>query len=777
MKKLNLFLCMLIFGIFASFVGSFNNTFLSAEEEVIQISNLQSFIYELNLDTTGKIYELGCDLDFTGADCSAFPLKQFSGTLRGNGYEISNVKITGNSESGEYGIFSSLNNAKIENIKFNGIEVKAESVNTIIKAGVIAGSITTSDIVNCSIDNFVLDDEITQSKVESKSTATEFIGLVCGEANDGSLIQNIRVSGNINATQTGINTAKEFFVGGAVGKVFSSTLTNVVSDVVIETNVESQDNTSVGGLIGVFDGNKAQISNTLTVLTLNTTGDVLNIGGVVGKISTSSDMPASNSITGAYTTSTLVAVGNINEMSSNYVCKAYNSVAISSAKTKSFYTEEDKWNSLYEWNFNTVWLIDEKLNLPKLQRFETFSYTFNEDNSFIGFTKPSLDSSIIVLTENNDDFKYEYGQTLTLEAHITNQNNLHKFFEIVGIQKGSDVVYSNNKILSVVNNGQLTEESGVQKYTYGADTVYVKASANAETYILEGSNIVWTKITNGDVVSHKYEIENCNMSDEGIYSFVLNTIDYKLTVKTENVDFGTVRRSSADSSSKNEVIEETITYGQSLQFFATPTSDYAFNAWTLKLPEGSEELVSVENKQTFSKVFTEQLFLDGGLFEGYNISEDALELYATFTKNVCKIVFKFGINSEIQNDILSQVYVDNKLVEPDENGELSLKVKLGSTHQVRVILASGYEFGGWFESNGTSNIGDLSDSEEMTITASSEEEEMIIVSNFLKDVPKETGDSSTVWLIVGCSVALVVLGVVIFFLVRKKKDNSYKNLY
>ena len=75
-----------------------------------------------------------------------------------------------------------------------------------------------------------------------------------------------------------------------------------------------------------------------------------------------------------------------------------------------------------------------------------------------------------------------------------------------------------------------------------------------------------------------YTIPNGNLTNVGIYSLALETINYSVLVKSEDVNQGTVKRSTASVEQK-EFTETNVVYGSSLNYTATPTSDFGFNGW------------------------------------------------------------------------------------------------------------------------------------------------------------------------------------------------------
>ena len=253
----------------------------------------------------------------------------------------------------------------------------------------------------------------------------------------------------------------------------------------------------------------------------------------------------------------------------------------------------------------------------------------------------------------------------------------------------------------------------------------------------------------------------------------MQEIKYTLTVSTENVDHGTVRRATADSSVKNEVIEDVIVYGQNISYIATPTDDFAFNSWKIN----ADQETNLTNLSTISAVFDEKAFMSGGIFENLTLGEDNLTLYATFTKNVCEITIKFAVNDKIIDENLSKVYFDGiELTLTDD--VYFQKVKMGTEHTVKINVPAEYEITNWYLSDGTNNLGVIAlQQEEIELSTTNEDEEIILVVNFFKEVDDMTSNSALWWIIGGSVAGVLIIGLVIFLIVKKKKDNSYKNYY
>ncbi|HKM32839.1 MAG TPA: ZmpA/ZmpB/ZmpC family metallo-endopeptidase-related protein [Oscillospiraceae bacterium] len=117
-------------------------------------------------DNLSGSYILANDLDFDGRKWEN-ALKEFTGTLLGNGYTISNMTINAlNRAAGvsaiqnkevSFGLFSTLNAAKISDLNFKDITLQIDSKsNSAIAIGALAGRTKSSTITNCTVDGLEL---------------------------------------------------------------------------------------------------------------------------------------------------------------------------------------------------------------------------------------------------------------------------------------------------------------------------------------------------------------------------------------------------------------------------------------------------------------------------------------------------------------------------------------------------------------------------------------------------------------------------------------------
>ena len=212
--------------------------------------NLAGTSYKTSISDAGKTcgggvcrgYELLANLDlstFANWQPIGSQHNPFTSILQGNGYSITNLAIDG----GDYlGLFSALSGATIDNLV-----VEVASITGDNDVGALAGMAENSAI----------------SRVQ---------------------IRAVDASSTLSAT--GAN------IGGMLGAITGTTITNVTSDLsIVGGNTENADN--VGGIVGYVSS--STISYATSSGSVSASGGADNVGGLVGLISASSDISYSSS--------------------------------------------------------------------------------------------------------------------------------------------------------------------------------------------------------------------------------------------------------------------------------------------------------------------------------------------------------------------------------------------------------------------------------------------------------------------------------------------------
>lgn len=230
-------------------------------------------------------YKLSADIDLSGTEFSPVGSSEtpFTGTFDGNGFEISNLTITGNKNSQNIGMFGVICGARLKNITLNNINITGGSV-----VGGLVGI----------------------AKVEEKGI---------------SLISDCHISGSVTAI--GNSYAKQTDAGGLVGvndsvenelsgNVYSSVIDNCIADVNVIGNtgaVDISDAGHIGGFVGLNKGTISNSSATGCVTGGNTTGGFVgsNYGGSIYSSN------SNGSVSGAYTVGGFVGNAGIYSLIEN----------------------------------------------------------------------------------------------------------------------------------------------------------------------------------------------------------------------------------------------------------------------------------------------------------------------------------------------------------------------------------------------------------------------------------------------------------------------------
>lgn len=349
-------------------------------EDLNNIRNNPSGHYKLSSNLDLSSYELGEGWR---------PISQFSGTLDGRGYTISNLTISRPS-SRYVGLFENLTDtARVTNIKFENVSIRGgEYVGTL--AGSNAGNINNVTISSGSVIG-----------------QTNYTGGLVGSHNNGIISSCVVLLDQING-----NSA----VGGVVGTLYSGTLTKsgaktsitgresvggVIGMAAIDNatyvqqvcaNTKITGTNSLGGLIGtlqILTDDRIELENSYGKGTIN--GTHKNAGGLVGMITSVGDA-------NIYFNALYADVDILNKDVTSGGCVGYFDVSVTSnAIVKDCFWEKDLApgevlrdigtkaansitfsfddktpedmrirNTFVNWNFD-IWGIDERVRTPYLR--------------------------------------------------------------------------------------------------------------------------------------------------------------------------------------------------------------------------------------------------------------------------------------------------------------------------------------------------------------------------------------------------------------------------
>lgn len=756
MKKFCYLFCLIF--VFSLFFTPNTLGFASAED-VTSISDVYG-LTQIYLNPDGN-YILENDIDLRGQNFE--PIENFTGVFDGNGHTISNFTI--NKSSGNIGFFANTNGAKIFDVRFQkAVVLVSNTLDTYTtKVGIVAGLAQNTTFDNVSI--------IT-STITSSIPSLQYVGSLAGQFQNGSRAQNITVDSTINLTST---STKEKYIGGLFGSIDNSqSLTTVVDVQFVFSQLQ---NSYIGGAYGIVVGNKTQIKN----IVINVENAQSGVYGIAGLISYPYDVVSNGEIGFIYTTvsgdyfsntQNLLEAFSKGEITFDVSKVVAKTVTPREIMMKAFYSQTT-FDGRYAWDFNDVWQIEETLTLPYLQNFSSFSYEVDKQRSFEAMAQAPTVDAITILPSTTT---YTYGSSINISGYINTTSQMNMFFEISGLRKDDNVIFTNDSVLSVVENENAKVEQvddNTTTYTLNGNTVTVTngtVNNNAGTwYKLNNSNIMWGVYSANDSMVNVYQIDNCTQQNSGTYSFVVNAIEYNLIVRTEDKIQGLVTRGTLQNVPV-ESIEDTISYGETLRYVASPANDFGFMGWVTSL---EAETPIYSSNLTLSVLFNESLFAENGLFGGMVLGdENELVVYATFTKNVCDITFTFSVNNEVTTENLTNIYIGGVMVTPNEDGSITYKQPMNTPISISFELPAGYDFDRCYDGNGAI----ISTTESFTLPATNEENRQLVLA-FTKD-DNLGGGMGYIWWIIGGSVAgILLVGFIVFIIVKKRKDNSYKKMY
>ena len=271
----------------------------------------------------------------------------FTGTFDGDGHKISNLKIE--SDNQYIGMFGYINGGKIKNLGLEKVDIKGTTNNSYtggivgqLNSGTIENSYVTGEVKGTSqvggLVGYLGNGTITNTYVAVKVTGTgNYIGGLVGYiGNSYAKVSNSYSTGTVTGTS---------YVGGLVGRNTGTITNTYVIGVVTGTSY-------AGGLIGE---NTGTITNTYAIGPVSGTSYV---GGLIGN--------------------------NRGTVTNSYWAVDITTQTVSSGGEGKFFSSMLKQATFKNWDFNTVWEIEEGTTLPYLkgmakpEGIKAQNYTYTE---------------------------------------------------------------------------------------------------------------------------------------------------------------------------------------------------------------------------------------------------------------------------------------------------------------------------------------------------------------------------------------------------------------
>ena len=473
----------------AVFADTGADTAISTVSGTIIVHNAADLAALGGKDVEGTI-ELAGDIDM--GNVSMTPIKSLTGTFEGNGYIISNMKISGDGSGNFYSPMG---------------------------LGLIAT--LSGDVQNLQIDN------ISISSDESTSKGGIFAGAIAGIIDSSAVtIKNCSVQGNITlpAVKNKYNTINNA-AGGIVGATFSSDSsgeTVAVYDVLSRVTVDN--GTYTGGLIGVAQGNKTFKINNSAVLADLTVGTG---GGIIGWISSASSPIFAENVYFAGKISGTKKYGF-----------AYNS-RYSKVTASNVYYDSDKNKGEYSWSefkaldssSGLTGTIEGK-STDDLKKLNLSGFTATEEGSeFKGYPAPvwltklndkehtvtvnAADAVSVTLTKDNKDTNMDVSSDGVFIAELSEGIYTYTAVPKEGVAKDTAT--------GTLIVGKTDKEMTITLPYKVPDTVITLEPANADLKVYKGTD------ANGELIS-------AESADNGSYTYALKEGNYYYEAEAEDYE-------------------------------------------------------------------------------------------------------------------------------------------------------------------------------------------------------------------------------------------------
>ncbi len=738
MKKISLF----IFAIIISLGGVFiSPIFTNAADDIvaneIKVSSVEEFKSEMNKANADTTIKLTNDLNFAN---QTIQIDTFSGKLDGNGYAISNFGVT--SENHNYGLVNHLNGGTISNLKISGtIEYNlVNSVKTPVNVGSVAGLVSNGGVIkNCEIIS--VNYKTIGNETLSFTTQFTFGGIAGAVVDSKSMITNSVNHASVELS-TSLSANNLMRAGGIVGRLHDGNVSfcSALGDIVFAATESSSNITFYnGGIIGEVEGSTTKAYN------LTYEGDIRQreegnyasdfTGAIVGRISTLVDANQIDLSNCYYTNE------NFEKAFAENSVYTYDETKVSWVKeiTRSFYTQQsERWHKRYgEWDFDYTWImLNEENGTSKLhlQCFQMFEYSFND----------FLDADGIISSNSIIESSCKYGDKVRVDLIIN--EDYRGYFELKQV---------------LLNSSPMNEYEAEQT----RDGYTVSFDANDKT--------------------------------DGKYSFKMEAIPFKCFVVSSDINMGGVKRLGDRVLSSS--LELNLTYARNESQRQTIVSEtdvhsiYTPEKWELYYWTGSEEANIGEGSEQFWEKQSDNFSSNSQIEIMFGSSEAfdrSFKLVAKYTDQKALIV-----NVRGDENVTSIKFRGNDMTDagikasPTETrAELVVSVKEGyelDVDRLKSVVSSLY---------GNNNVGTLIPSPpqenesgetiyyiylNMRDINSNQPTNMNVVFNVYTKVKivEEEGNLLWLWITLPIVVVLIVVGLVLFFVLRRYRymNAKFKN--
>jgi len=315
------------------------------EDDVVHIKTAEQLAAIGGEGSEGKYYVLDNDINLID---EWVPIEDFNGTFDGQGYTINNLYVLESSNIRYAGLFGATYYGGGLIIKNVGVHISSKGVNSAVPSGVaFAGGLIGYSGVDVTVENsYVTGDVVAITSGDSLNYDGAYAGGLIGLISGVTVIENSYTTSNVVATS--VRAYIGAYAGGLVGHnngdpisgfgVVTVANSYVTGDI---TATSTWGYAYAGGLIGHMQGSITAVNSYATGdISANSSGHNAYAGDLVGYTDGSVD------VSSCYSLSTQKIIGD-----------ATNAVGVI-LTPEEMRTKE----SFIGWDFETVWVINSKIN-------------------------------------------------------------------------------------------------------------------------------------------------------------------------------------------------------------------------------------------------------------------------------------------------------------------------------------------------------------------------------------------------------------------------------
>lgn len=509
-------------------------------------------LFNVHLNTSGN-YILMNNIIFDKSDFDEdyndgngwIPIEDFSGTFDGNGYKISNIRISGDvTYAGFFGTITS--SAKIKNLYLENIDINTDSIYT---GGITGGIIAKST----RFQNYI----ISNCKVSGNISSTKnYVGGICGYADVAAskqveLIEYCCNAANVYADGKSVGGILGYHYGhaGYKGYAGGSSSWGYVENCINTGYIEGQ--SSVGGIIGTayessVNGTYGSGWGSVDVYDCFNTGTIIaqkNCGGIIGD-TVYSESSSQIDIVRCYNIGNIISE-NVNNFGPIVGTKNINS-------SKVYYLNSSITNPT---NTTGTAVTSDKLKITNLGENWTFDGCEKYEYPEVIGVEPIFQLSGTVTVSG--DAKYRSVLEVTTDDISPEFANIYVQWIINGAVVGTESTYTitENDIGKTIY-AKIYSDDCVVGYILSNSLLVTKAEQTNSPVPVTVSDRTDTSLSVDVTDGQEYSIDNENWNTTGKFTSLEANTEY--TVYTRIAETDTHFTSASDDSCKVTTFKEII---------------------------------------------------------------------------------------------------------------------------------------------------------------------------------------------------------------------------